>query len=368
MGVRVREKVNDSGEWWVFVNHKGKRRSKKIGDKRTANTVARKIRERLAAGDLGMIRDRCPAIAPYGQKWLDSPLREQAESTLHKYKEAFELHIKTHFGSKRLDEIKRRHVKEFVGVLKEKDLSPARVQTVLAVLSGIFENAVEDEIVDQNPCQRTRKYCGSGRLKNIDPLTATEVQTMLENAARLKIELSTVYLVAVRTGLRLGELLALAWTDIDFDNRTVEVSKSFDHRLKRIGPTKNRKSRTVDLTPATIEALRKLRTRRKVASISGAVFTNTEGERLHYLYLSRKLKEIAPRPIRFHDLRHTYATLRIAKGDNIVDVSKQLGHHAVGFTLDKYAHWMPGEHKGQVDELDNLHFSAPHAQPAGGDG
>ena len=57
MGVIVREKVADSGEWWVFINHKGKRRSKKIGDRRTANTVARKIRERLAAGDLGMVRE-----------------------------------------------------------------------------------------------------------------------------------------------------------------------------------------------------------------------------------------------------------------------------------------------------------------------
>ena len=57
MGVIVREKVADSGKWWVFINHKGKRRSKKIGDKRTANAVARKIRERLAAGDLGMIRE-----------------------------------------------------------------------------------------------------------------------------------------------------------------------------------------------------------------------------------------------------------------------------------------------------------------------
>ena len=64
MGVRIREKVNDSGEWWVFVNHKGKRRSKKIGDKRTANAVARKIRERLAAGDLGMIRDRYALPSP----------------------------------------------------------------------------------------------------------------------------------------------------------------------------------------------------------------------------------------------------------------------------------------------------------------
>ena len=138
MAVIVREKVKGSGEWWIFINHKGKRRSKKIGDKRTANTVARKVRQRLAAGDLGMLRDRCPTIAKYGLQWLDSPLREQAESTLVKYKEAFELYIKPYFSNKRLNEIKKRHVKDFVGELKGKELSTSRSQAILSVLSGVF--------------------------------------------------------------------------------------------------------------------------------------------------------------------------------------------------------------------------------------
>jgi integrase len=131
--------------------------------------------------------------------------------------------------------------------------------------------------------------------------------------------------------------------------------------LDQTRPPKNKKTRTIDLTSACVEALRELRAKRKVASISGLVFTDEKGKRLNYAYLERKLKDIAPRPIRFHDLRHTYATLRIAKGDNILDVSKQLGHHKVSFTLDQYAQWVPGEHKGQVDELDNLHFLTPYA-------
>jgi len=85
MAVIVREKVKGSGEWWVFINHKGRRRSKKIGDKRTANTVARKVRQRLAAGDLGMLREKCPTVGKYGNQWLYSPLREQVESTLMKF-------------------------------------------------------------------------------------------------------------------------------------------------------------------------------------------------------------------------------------------------------------------------------------------
>jgi integrase len=325
MAVIVREKVKGSGEWWIFINHQGKRRSKKIGDKRTTNAVARKVRERLAAGDIGIVRDQCPTVKKYGKQWLYSPLREQAESTLMKYREAFKQHIEPYFGGKRLDEIKRRHVKEFIGTLKSKGLSESRSKVIKAVLSGIYENATEDEIVSINPCQGTTKYCGKDAETSINPLTATEVQKMLEKAAALKIELYTAYLVAVRTGIRLGELLALEWSDIDWDKRAIEVSKTYDYRLKKTRLPKNKKTRTVDLTPATVEALRNLRNRRKVASIGGLIFVNGKGKRLMYNYIPVKLKEISPRPIRFHDLRHTYATLRVAKGDNILDVSKQLG-------------------------------------------
>jgi integrase len=234
---------------------------------------------------------------------------------------------------------------------------------ILAVLSGIFESAIEDEIIAVNPCQKTTKYCGNDTGKDIIPLTATETHELLENAAGLKVELYTAYLVAVRTGVRLGELLALEWSDINWNKRTAEVSKTYDYRLKKTRPPKNKKSRTVDLSPATVEALRTLRAKRKVVSISGLVFVNEQGKRLNYVYLHKQLKKIAPRQIRFHDLRHSYATLRIAKGDNVLDVSKQLGHSKVSMTLDQYAHWVPGQHKGQVDELDNLHLSAPYTHP-----
>jgi integrase len=66
--------------------------------------------------------------------------------------------------------------------------------------------------------------------------------------------------------------------------------------------------------------------------------------------------------VRVHDLRHSYATLRLLAGHNIVDVSNQMGHHSVKITLDTYTHWMPGVNNHEVDDLDNLHKSAPYAR------
>jgi len=359
MAVIVREKEKGSGEWWIFINHKGKRRSKKIGSKKAANAVKREVEARLAKGELGMLRDKCPKVAEYGKEWLNSPLQEWEDSTRKTYETLFKLHIKPSLGSKRLDEIKRRHVKTLIAKLKDKGLSSARAKVILAALSGLFECAIEDEIIETNPCKNMRKHCGNSSVVDVDPLTATEVNSMLEKASALPQAEYTFYLMAVRTGLRVGELLALEWSDIDFEERTVEINKGYNYRTKHIGPPKNKKTRTVDLTPVTIEALRRLQVQRKVISIKGIVFGNDRGERLDYQRLYKMLKNVVPRPIRLHDLRHTYTTLRIVKGDNILDVSKQLGHHSVAFTLDRYGHWVPGEHKSQVDELDNLHLSAP---------
>jgi len=86
---------------------------------------------------------------------------------------------------------------------------------------------------------------------------------------------------------------------------------------------------------------------------------NEAGKRLTHDLITKHFAKIRPRDINLHGLRHTYATLRIAKGDNIVDVSNQLGHHDPGFTLKRYAHWVPRAHKAQVDELDTLHLSHP---------
>jgi integrase len=256
MSVIVREKKKGSGEWWVFINYKGRRRSKKVGNKKAANAVKREAEARLAQGDMGMIQRECPTVAGYGSEWLNSPLRAWSDGTLLSYTDVFERIIKKLFGSKMLSEIKRRHIKQFISELD--GLSPSRKRLILAVLSGIFESALDDELVKSNPCRGTQKYCGKLTNKKIVPLTAEEVQNMLENAATLDVVYYAIFFVAVRTGLRTGELLGLKWNDINFEERYLEVNRSFYHKTKSYGPPKNKKVRRVDLTPATVEVLREL--------------------------------------------------------------------------------------------------------------
>jgi len=98
------------------------------------------------------------------------------------------------------------------------------------------------------------------------------------------------------------------------------------------------------------------------------VFTNRKGVMINKdnwrrRVFNKALEKAEMRKVRIHDLRHTYATLRVAKGDNIADVSNQLGHHSVKLTMDVYYHWIPGKKKSEVDALDDSFPMIPSAPP-----
>ena len=359
MAVLVREKVKDSGVWWVFINHQGKRRSKKIGDKATAKKVAKEIRARLASGDMGMVKSKAPTLSIYGSETLNSPLNTWATSTLGEYKTAFKLHIKPALGHKRVDEIKKRDIRSLLVKLKGKDLSASRVELILQVLRIIINHAVEDEYTTVNPCDKMTKYCGK-KPKKVNYLDEHETQQLVEAASHLPLVLNAFFVVKVRTGLRVGEILAVEWMDVDLEARTININKQWDFKRKEVREPKQGCARVVRLSPMAVDILRRLRKE----SGTGLVFQGDNGRYLSYKRIQLALHRIAPKPISPHVLRHTYATLRIAKGDNIVDVSKQLGHKNIKITLDTYTHWVPmEEYQQQVDELDTLHLSAPHTHP-----
>jgi len=170
--------------------------------------------------------------------------------------------------------------------------------------------------------------------------------------------------------------LALKWGDLDFNGRFIEVKRSVVR--DKITTPKNGKTRRVDMS---LQLLETLKTHEIVCKKKGValglgdlpeyVFTSREGRLIDKNNWRRRvfykvLKKAKFRQIRIHDLRHTYATLRISKGDNIADVSNQLGHHSVKLTMDVYYQWFPGKKKEEVDGLDDpdfLHPSAPYMHP-----
>jgi integrase len=125
------------------------------------------------------------------------------------------------------------------------------------------------------------------------------------------------------------------------------------------------------MTPHLTETLKELRTKKKKLVLKNGwpvpewVFANKKGHILSRAAfenaLNLCLKEAKLRVIRIHDLRHTYATIRLMRGHNVGDVSYQLGHSSIKVTDDVYAHWIPGQFKSEIDELDQVHPNAPRA-------
>ncbi|MFC1896488.1 tyrosine-type recombinase/integrase [Thermodesulfobacteriota bacterium] len=375
LGVRVREKLKGSGEYWLFIRHGGLRKSKKVGDKRLALELAKKIEAKLVLGEFNLDKEEMkrPTFKEYAAKWLALP-HDWKDSTRINYEGVLNNNILPRVGHRRLNEITRKDVRALFDNLLAGGLSPSTVGIARVVISGVFGYAVDSELVETNPCHGLKVQGNRKRNLKTEPLTEEESILLLEVASHYQGgRFYAPLLSLLRTGLRIGELQALQWADVDFNGRFIEVRQSWRHG--RLTETKNRKHRRVDITPHLAETLNRLRTEQKKSSLKkGAsptqwVFGDVKDEMLCRETLRRALQKCLEgaglRRVRTHDLRHTYATIRLLRGHNIADVSYQLGHSSISITHDVYCHWIPGKFKREVDELDR-HPAAPYRHPEGG--
>ena len=282
-----------------------------------------------------------------------------------------DLHILPVFGKHRINEITRKKLKVLFDKKYTEGLALSTIKLIRAPINCVLSYAVELEQIESNPMRElVLKY--KKKPFEIDPLAESELKLLLEQA---KIFMDGNYypavLCAIRTGMRIGEMQALKWSDVDFDNRQIEVVRSY--RKGRMTDTKNHKRRRVDMTLHLTETLRAFRTSqkrdalKKGCSVSEFVFAGTRDKLLNRITfknaLNRCTKNAGLRQIRIHSLRHSYATIRLMRGHNVGDVSYQLGHSSIKITYDVYAHWIPGQFKSEVDELDAIHPNAPHTHP-----
>jgi len=239
------------------------------------------------------------------------------------------------------------------------------VRNVVAPLRQTFNQLIEDEVVAANPAARIGRYLkerGDPRFR-IDPLVPYEEAVLLETVRTHYPRHYALILSAVRTGLRLGELLGLQWEDLDFESRFLEVRRSLQEG-GRVEIPKNGKIRRVDMSLQLAAELRALRAKRREEALAKGwgvvpdwVFCNEEGKPIWKSNLERRVfhKALAKgglRRIRFHDLRHTFASRLLQNGESVVYVKDQLGHHSIKVTVDVYGHLVPGANKAAVDRLD----------------
>jgi integrase len=225
--------------------------------------------------------------------------------------------------------------------------------------------AIEDGIITANPAAGLQKYVGGRETTATpDPYSPDELQLYLQTCINRFPSYYPFFLSLACTGMRLGEAIALNWGDIDFHSRFIVVSKTITEGIE--GTPKTGASRRVPMTIELAETLKRLRTTRKKQTISNGwqivpdrIFITDTATTYHPANLTRrvhnKITEYAGlRRIRLHDFRHTYATIRLNKGDAIQKVSKALGHKNVHITIGTYMHYITEHDQDDVDALDSL--------------
>ncbi len=362
MGVQVREKPKDSGVYWVFINHHGRRKAKRVGDEKTARGVAEKINAKLVLGDFRFEeKEDNTTFKEVADLWVQFP-HDWKKSTRQSYKNELKNHLFPLLGKKLIRDITLKDLRLLFDKLYSEGLALPTLRLVRAPLAGVFSYALETEIIERNPVRDlTLKY--KKKPFEIVPLDEKESIAFLEQAkSHLEGKYYPALLCALRTGMRVGELQALEWGNIDFEERTIEVCMSW--RREGLTRTKNKKRRRIDMSPMLASVLKDHRTAQKRNAIKkGKPFPVRVFAPVGKDLMSRTaFKEAIDAccggarigKIRTHDLRHSYATIRLLRGHNIGDVSYQLGHSSIKITYDVYAHWIPGTFKSEVDDLDNV--------------
>ena len=238
------------------------------------------------------------------------------------------------------------------------------MQHILACLSAIFSQAIEDGVVQHNPALRPGKILKvQANTDDMCPFTKEEEAAFLQAVQVHCPSYFPFFLTLLRTGCRLGEAIALQPGDLDFRNRQVVIQRNFTNG--RLTTPKNGKSRRVDMSTRLADVLKQHLVKQELEALGKDrpkpiwVFCNETGTMLDPDNLRRRvfyrlLEKAGIRRIRLHDLRHTFATRLIANGESLADVRDMMGHSSIQVTVDIYHHYVQGSNKQAVDRLDDV--------------
>ena len=331
------------------------------------NPNTRKHAERLLAERLADIHrgsyfePRKVTFAEFTTLWVKNYAEQQVRpNTLALYSMFFNIHILPVFGNLQLSRIRVEAIEKFKTEKLRSGLSPQTVKHLTRLIRQMLNHAIDWEYLKRNPAARVK-----------DPkVPQTEMDCLSPEEAKhflsfVDAEWFPFFLLAISTGLRIGELLAMKWANLDPDSGRYFVKETMT-RKGEFSPTKTTGSaKPVNVIPSCISALREHRARQSELRLkTGAsyldldlIFASSKGTPLSDRNIVNRifhpiLKRAGLRRIRFHDLRHTTASLLISQGENPKYIQSQMRHASIQTTFDRYGHLFSETHKEAVARLD----------------
>lgn len=356
-------RLRDDGRWQGAVLLGGKR---KYVYGKTRAEVSRKVADLRRDHDAGMlVGDARQTVGQWLDAWLATKRHEVKDWTWHNYTTQLTRHVRPLIGAVKLSALRGPHVQRVVAEMHARGLSASYIGVVFGTLRQALKSAVRLGLLARDPSDvvsRPRK-----RQREMTVLAPQEARRLLEVAHTGSgrdggggggDRLEALWHVALGTGMRRGELMALRWRDVDLERGRIAVVASLYVRAGEFiysQPKTRRSRRQIALAPGLVNVLRDHRQRQRLERLGmgaawqgdryDAVFADEIGYPLtqHVManMLTRLLRVAGLPHIRFHDLRHTCATLLLGQGVNPKIVSEMLGHSSIALTLDTYSHVLP---------------------------
>jgi len=343
----------DGNQVWELGGHR----------KKNAEAIERRRKQQKAEGTFCVLTDK--GFSEFTADWLDYKEPRVRPRTYKGYEQDCRNHAVPFFRKKKLSQITVADMDDYVTVLRKKGLSPRSINKQLVVLGMIFERAIVLGYLQKNPARYVERVRETH--KEMEFLNPDEIQRFLSAVNPKHLVL---FLLAILTGLRQGEIFGLRWSDCDLVRALLFVRRTY-HPDYGFAETKTAASRrVVHLSPVLVEALvaHKQETN---GTADDLIFRNRaggplNGQNLVTRVLYPSLETAGVKRVRFHDLRHTYAALMISMGANIKFIQRQMGHASIQTTLDKYGHLLPDVADGVGERLDNLVFGEKDPNNDGG--
>jgi len=359
---------------WIvdFYDQHGIRRWKTLKQgttKASAKDELRNIEDMISKGVYCTL-GKTPTFKEVSKAWLEYKKPYLRETTA----EIYEIHVRCHFQD--LDELKISRIttptiEKWIGKRQADKMNINTLRKLLVSLNQIMAYAVRHKYIDSNPvrdAERPRKTIEDETGGKISVLAPEQIRALIEATPDQKYR--TLFLTAIMTGARQGELLGLKWSDVDFEKKQIHIRRTFN--MGRFFSPKTKQSvRAIDCPPTLLHELRvwKLASGGKnddlvfyspckhqekgKPEVRGPMNYSNMVQRFY----RESLKKAEIPQIRFHDLRHTYASLLLQQGENIKYIQSQLGHSSPTVTLNVYAHLMKKENQEAACRLEETIFS-----------
>ncbi len=285
--------------------------------------------------------------------WIKEHSISISKSTEYTYRKDSKNAI-SFFGNSEVSDIQREKIVEFIQFEIEKNYANSTVHAHFKGVKSTFDWLFENSIIENNPCVKIpmpkKKY------REVSPFTIEEMNKIL--SVKMPEWVHDSIEIAYRTGMRKGEIFALKWSDIDLENGFLQVKRTqsiYAGKMEIKEPKTKTSKRRISIDRHLIELL----DTRKLKSNSEYVFSTNDGSpKIPYELSCKRFKTVCKHagvlPRRFHDIRHTHATVLLSSGVHPKIVQERLGHSTIKTTLDTYSHLIPTMQKEAVDVFNGL--------------